>query len=186
MFFLRSGIILTNVKIVVYNNIFEELLHFPPLTKKSGKFLWVFMIPLYWALAFVIGAVIPNFNALVGVVGALCVVQFTYSIPPMLYIGAKTMLNAELPGEGYDPVTRKVIRHDKGMKRWIRGFTGGTPVEKLIMAANVIYALGALALGGLGAYASIEVIIDTFKGGDPGLTTFSCKSPLDGVYYSTN
>ena len=156
----------------------------PPLTAKTGKIIWVILIPIYWAVAFVIGAVIPNFGALVGVVGAICIVQFTYSLPPFLYIGAKTMLNAIQPGEGYDPATNEVIRHDTGIKRWIRGFTGGTMIEKLIMLWNVIYFLGALALGGLGAYASITLIIDTFKNGDPGLTTFSCKSPLDGVYFS--
>lgn len=156
----------------------------PPLTAKTGKIIWVILIPIYWAVAFVIGAVIPNFGALVGVVGAICIVQFTYSLPPFLYIGAKTMLNAIQPGEGYDPATNEVIRHDRGIKRWIRGFTGGTTIEKLIMLWNVIYFLGALALGGLGAYASITLIIDTFKNGDPGLTTFSCKSPLDGVYFS--
>ena len=142
------------------------------------------MIPIYWAIAFVIGAVIPNFGALVGVVGAICVIQFTYSIPPLIYMGAKTMQNAILPGEGYDPATNTVTRHDSGIKRWIRGFTGGSSIEKVIMFCNVIYFLGALALGGLGAYASIEVIIETFKGGHK-LTTFSCTSPLDGVYYST-
>lgn len=157
----------------------------PELTTKKGKILWIIMIPIYWALAFVIGAVIPNFNALVGVVGAICIVQFTYSLPPFLYMGAKTMVNAIQPGEGYNPATNTVIRHDHGIKRWIRGFTGGTTIEKAVMFANVLYFLGALALGGLGAYASITLIIDTFKNGSPGLTTFSCTSPLDGVYFST-
>jgi hypothetical protein len=152
-----------------------EIFRMPELTTKKGKILWVIMIPLYWALAFVIGACIPNFNALVGVVGAICIVQFTYSLPPFLYMGAKTMVNAIQPGEGYNPATNTVIRHDRGLKRWIRGFTGGTMIEKAV--------LGALALGGLGAYASITLIIDTFATGDPGLTTFSCTSPLDGVYF---
>ena len=157
----------------------------PPLTAKAGKIIWVILIPIYWAIAFVIGAVIPNFGALVGVVGAICIVQFTYSLPPFLFIGAKSMLNAVQPGEGYDPATNTVIRHDSGIKRFIRGFTGGTMIDKLVMLWNVIYFLGALALGGLGAYASITLIIDTFKNGDPGLTTFSCTSPLDGVYFSS-
>ena len=169
--------------IVIYTNIGVELLKMPPLTQKSGKIIWVALIPIYWAVAFVIGAVIPNFNALVGVVGAICIVQFTYSFPPFLYMGAKTLINAMQPGEGYDPATNTTIRHDHGMKRWVRGFTGGTKIEKAVMFGNLIYMLGALALGGLGAYASITLIIDTFAGGDPGLTTFSCTSPLDGVYF---
>ncbi|KIV81235.1 hypothetical protein PV11_08662 [Exophiala sideris] len=171
---------------VIYTNIGVELLKMPPLTQKSGKILWVILIPIYWTLAFVIGAVIPNFNALVGVVGAICIIQFTYSIPPFLYIGAKSMVNAMQPGEGYNPATNTVIRHDTGMKRWVRGFTGGTMFSKLVMFWNVIYFLGALALGGLGAYASITLIIDSFANGSPGLTTFSCTSPLDGQFFSTS
>lgn len=155
----------------------------PPLTAKAGKIIWIVLIPIYWAVAFVIGAVIPNFNALVGVVGAICIIQFTYSVPPLLFIGAKTMVNAIQPGEGFDPATNTVIRRDTGIKRWIRGFTGGTAIDKAVMAWNVIYCLAALALGGLGAYASIVLIIDTFATGSAGLTTFSCTSPLDGVYY---
>ena len=169
------------MNLVVYQNIGVEIFRMPPLTARSGKVIWIILIPIYWALAFVIGAIIPNFNALVGVVGAICIVQFTYSLPPLLFIGAKTLHNAILPGEGYDPLTNTTTRHDSGMKRWIRGFTGGSMIDKLVMFWNVIYFLGALALGGLGAYASITLIIDTFASGDPGLTTFSCTSPLDGV-----
>lgn len=167
-------------------NVGVELFKMPALTKKSGKIIWVILIPIYWALAFVIGAVIPNFNALVGVVGAICIIQFTYSLPPLLYIGAKSMVNAIQAGEGYDEATGTMVRHDTGMKRFIRGFTGGTLFEKAVMFWNVIYFLGALALGGLGAYASITLIIESFADGSPGLTTFSCTSPLDGQFFSAS
>lgn len=156
----------------------------PPLTAKTGKIIWIGLIPIYWAIAFVIGSVIPNFGALVGVVGAICIIQFTYSLPPLLFMGAKTMHNAIRSDEGYDPVTKTVIRHDNGMKRWVRGFLGGSALDKAIMFGNLIYCLAALALGGLGAYASIISIIDTFKNGSAGLTTFSCTSPEDGVFFT--
>lgn len=53
------------------------------------------------------------------------------------------------------------------------------------MATNIIYALSALTLGGLGAYASIKLIIKTFTGSSAKITTFSCISQLNSVYFLT-
>lgn len=64
---------------VLYQNIFKELLGLPDLTTKSGKWIWVAIVPVYWGIAFVLGAAIPNFSALSGLVAALCIMQFTYS-----------------------------------------------------------------------------------------------------------
>jgi len=166
---------------VIYNNIGVEICRLPPLTARSGKIIWIILIPIYWGIAFVVGAVIPNFNALVGVVGAICIVQFTYSLPPFLFIGAKTIRNAMQPGEGYDEATGQMIRHDHGIKRYIRGLTAGSWFDKAMMSWNIIYMLAALAMGGLGAYASIEIIIETFASSSAHITTFSCHSPLDFV-----
>ena len=44
---------------------------------------------------------------------------------------------------------------------------------------NVLYTLGALALAGLGAYSSIEILINAFK--QNRTTSFVCKSPLAGA-----
>lgn len=167
-------------RVVIYNNIFVELFRCPPLTAKTGKIIWVVLIPIYWALAFVIGAVIPNFNALVGVVASICIVQFTYTFPPAFHVGYMIKLNAMQAGEGFDPATGRVIHHDRGIKRFMRGLFGGPIIQKLLMGWNIIYALAALALAGLGAYASISLMILAFSSGAK-ITTFSCTSPLDFV-----
>lgn len=46
---------------VLYNNIFIEFFHAPPLNSKRGKIYWALIVPVYWSIAFVIAASIPNF-----------------------------------------------------------------------------------------------------------------------------
>jgi len=47
---------------VLYQACFKELLHLPDLGSKKGKWIWVFFVPIYWALAFLLAAAIPNFS----------------------------------------------------------------------------------------------------------------------------
>ena len=47
---------------VLYQACFKELLHLPDLGSKQGKWIWVFFVPIYWALAFLLAAAIPNFS----------------------------------------------------------------------------------------------------------------------------
>lgn len=67
---------------VLYQNVLKELVGLPDLTSKKGKFIWMGFVPIYWALAFVMAAAIPNFSALTGLIAALCILQFTYTFPP--------------------------------------------------------------------------------------------------------
>jgi hypothetical protein len=47
---------------VLYQACFKELLHLPDLGSKKGKWIWVFFVPIYWALAFLLAAAILNFS----------------------------------------------------------------------------------------------------------------------------
>jgi hypothetical protein len=105
--------------------VLEELFHCPSLQSKGGKIIFAALIPIYWSIAFVIAAGIPDFSGLTGVVAAICILQFTYTFPPLLSLGYMLRKNAALPGEGFDPVTGKTITQDSGMKRVMRGFMGG-------------------------------------------------------------
>jgi hypothetical protein len=78
-------------------------------------------------------------------------------------------------GEGYDPATGQVVRHDSGMKRMMRGFMKG---KWYMNVFNILYTLGALCLAALGAYSAIEVLKNAFKNSTT--TSFVCHSPLDG------
>lgn len=160
---------------VIYNNIFVEMLHAPPLTSKAGKFAWVALIPVYWAIAFVVAAAIPNFSGLTGVVAAFCILQFTYTFPPMLSIGFWIKKNALGDGEGFDPVTGQTVRHDGGIRRIVRGFFSRRWYMHIF---NILYFLAALALAALGAYGAIETLKIMFESNKT--TSFTCHSPLDG------
>jgi hypothetical protein len=47
---------------VMYQNIFQELLGLPELTTRAGKLAWVGIVPVYWGLAFLLAAAIPQFR----------------------------------------------------------------------------------------------------------------------------
>lgn len=110
------------------------------------------------------------------VVAAVCILQFTYTFPPLLYLGFSIKKNSMLSGEGFDPATGTTTRHDGGIKRMARGFMKGMWYLNIF---NLIYALGALVTAGLGAYSAIEALITAFK--SPVLSAFTCHSPLDNA-----
>ncbi|KJR88485.1 amino acid transporter [Sporothrix schenckii 1099-18] len=161
---------------VMYNNVFVELLHAPPLTSRAGKWLWVAIIPVYWSIAFALAAGIPNFSGLTSVVTAFCILHFTYTFPPLLSVAFLVKKMAMREGDGYDPATGQVTRSGTGWERFKRGFF--SPSRWWMNSLNIIYILGALALGGLGAYASIVTLRDAFAKNVT--TSYVCKSPLDG------
>lgn len=179
MFAVLSGIIAAalygNIGIkVLYNNVFMDLFSAPPLTTKQGKYLWAAIVPIYWSIAYIMAAAIPDFFGLVSVLAAFCAVQFTYTFPPMLALGYAIHKGAMQNGEGFDPATGNTIHHDSGVRRWVRGFLNGPWYFSVL---NVIHAAASLATAGLGAYAAIMGMINAFK--LPQVNAFSCRSPLD-------
>jgi hypothetical protein len=160
---------------VLYNNIFTDFFGAPPLSTKKGKIIWAAFIPVYWSCAFIIAAAIPNFFGLTSLVAALCILQFTYTFPPILFLGFKIKLNAILPGEGFDPATGVVTRHDGGLKRIMRGYFKSF----ILNTWHLIFFLGSLVTAALGAYSAIKSLINAFK--NPQVTAFTCHSPLDST-----
>lgn len=161
---------------VLYNNILMDLLRAPPLNTKAGKVLWAIIVPIYWTIAFVVAASIPDFFGLVSVVAAFCIIQFCYSFPPLLALGYFIQRDSirTSEGEGFNPTTGQVVRNDSGPIRWARGFVSGPWYMNLW---NVIYLGGALATAGLGAYAAIQGMIVVFE--NPQINAFTCTSPLN-------
>jgi len=158
---------------VLYNNIFTDFFGAPVLSSKKGKVIWAAFVPVYWSLAFILAAAIPNFFGLTSLVSAICILQFTYTFPPMLFLGYKIKLGAVLPGEGFNPSTGYVTRHDGGLRRIMRGYFKGV----LMNTWHLIFFLGSVCTAALGAYSAIESLIDAFK--NPQTTSFTCHSPLD-------
>ena len=160
---------------VLYNNVGRDIFRLPILESKKGKLLWVLFVPTYWIIAFVLAASIPQISNFSAFVGAACILQFTYTFPPILMIGFKSQRDAILPGETFDPATGSVQRQDSGMGRWMRGFKK----ELAWNTFDLIFFLGAATTAVLGIYAAISAMHTNYST-NPNLTGWSCNSPTGG------
>ena len=147
---------------VLYNNVLMDIFNAPPLITKRGKILWAIIVPIWWSLAFIIAAAIPDYFGFVSVIAAATIMQFTYSFPPILALGYDMRLQAirKEQGEGFDPQSGEVKRIDQGLSRMIRGFFSGGALRVVMNVLHLLYAIGALAMAGLGMYAAIEGKMD--------------------------
>lgn len=157
----------------VYLEIGQEVFGLPPITTKKGKFLWYTLGPAYWVLAFVVAASIPNFQSLTNVIGGVLSLNFTYSIPGFMYAAYKIQCGAILPGEGFDPYTGVVTRHDEGFGRYMRGLKRTWYVSIPVM----LFTCGGLACSGMGTWAGIEGMIAAFGPDGTLLTSWGCNVP---------
>lgn len=181
---------------VVYNNVFIDILHAPPLTTRRGKIIYAALVPAWWIIAFIIAAAIPDYFGFVAVISASMLLNLTYAFPPLFALSFDIQKNSIRPeqGEGFDPTTGQVRRSESFMQRCIRGFFSGGMIQILMNIWHVIYFLGTLAMSGLGMYAAIMGksfscyvsafnltfvigMIEAFK--IPQLNSFSCVSPLN-------
>ncbi|PWY86643.1 hypothetical protein BO70DRAFT_333027 [Aspergillus heteromorphus CBS 117.55] len=156
---------------VFYSSVMRDVFHMPPLDHKSGKLIWIGLVPVYWGLAFVLAGAVPQISNLTSFEGALCIFQFSYTFPPLLLVGYNIQKDAMLPEESFNPHTGETKRVDNGVKRWIRGY-------KKKFAWNtfdLIYATGALATAGMGLWAAITGMKVDFA--ETALTPFTCTNP---------
>jgi hypothetical protein len=158
---------------VAYTEVFVEVLNFPQLNTKVGKHLWMGLVPIYWALGFIIAAAIPQFSYISGLIGALFILSFTYTFPAALYCGYQVMFDAMTPEEHFDPATGTYNAIDSGMTRYIRGYRKRFWHNSF----NVFYTLGSLVTTVLGVYSSVMGLISAFSGNSVA-TSFGCASPV--------
>ncbi|KAI7285577.1 amino acid transporter-like protein [Hortaea werneckii] len=158
----------------VYLEVFQEIFNFPAITTRKGQWGWYALGPVYWILAFVVAAAVPNLNGIVKLVGGLFGLNFTYSLPGIMFVGYLVQRGASLPGEGFDPVTGQTTRHDSGMKRWVRGYKK----HFFINTFTTLYFLAGLACSGMGTWAAIEGLIQVFGPGGTVATSFGCAVPV--------
>jgi hypothetical protein len=158
---------------VIYIEVLERLLDFPPLTASRGKLLWAVTVPVYWALAFIVAAAIPQFSYISGLIGAFFVLSFSYTFPALMALGYWIHKDAMLEQEKFDPHTRTYNYVDVGFPRWRRGFMK----RPLFNSFNLFYMLGGLTTTGLGVYSSIEGLIAAFSGNSVA-SSFGCTSPV--------
>lgn len=162
---LISGGLYGNIGIkVIYNNIFLDILGAPPLTTKRGKIFYACIVPMYWTVAFIIAAAIPDFFGLNSIISASMLLNLTYTLPPIFALGFDIQKNAirSERGEGFDPVTGQVRREGSTVQRWMRGFFSGGKIQVAINTWHIVYFLASLSMCGLGIWAATEGEFDIF------------------------
>ncbi|KAF8519394.1 amino acid transporter-like protein [Hysterangium stoloniferum] len=161
---------------VIYVSIIQDLFNGPPMTTRAGRFIWTGLVLGYWAFAFVIASAIPQFSNISGIVAAVCILQFTYTFPPILYVGFAMQRDAIEGQPEYTPgADVATLRADTwyDLSRWRRGFANLWWLNTF----NFLIFLAALATAGLGSFSSIESIIEGFQKAGAA-TSFGCKSPV--------
>lgn len=171
-----SGALYGNIGVkVIYYTIFVELFGAPPLTAKSGKYMFGISVIIYWSLAFTISSAIPQFSNVSSLVASVCVFQFTYTFPPFMILGYVMQRSALSGDKPYDVSNPHASRVDswRDWSRWTRALSKYT----MFNMWNFIIALASLTGAILASYASIKSIITAFHNGNS-TSSFSCRSPV--------
>jgi len=160
---------------VAYINIVEDWFNGPPLLSRKGRFIWSFMVILYWSLAFIVGSAIPQVQTISGLIAAICIMQFTYSFPPGLMFGYDVIVDAMVADNEHTPGSPPTNRIDtwRDWSRWRRGLFGGRWWFKWF---NLIICLASFAMAGLGMWGSGLAVQEIFQVG--AATSFGCTAPV--------
>ncbi len=143
---------------VMYNNILVDIFNAPLLTTRTGKIIYACIVPIWWIIAFIIAAAIPDYFGFVSVISAAMLLNLTYTLPPWFAVGFDIQMNVlkATPGDGFDPATGRVTRTGSMLSRWGKGFVSGGPIAVARNVFNVIYFFASLSMCGLGMYAAVD------------------------------
>ncbi|CAN6674892.1 hypothetical protein TRVA0_070S00430 [Trichomonascus vanleenenianus] len=164
---------------VVYNTFMVRVFRLPSLESKYGRYIWIVMVVIYWGIAYIIASAIPQFSTLTSLVGAVCILQFTYTFPPVMQMGLHMHISAMKADGPYNPITRETNRIDtwSNASRWIRAYKD----RWLLNTFHVVFFLASLTTAILGIYASALDLKEAYSGGASAkAVAFSCNSPVVG------
>lgn len=160
----------------LYNLVVRGLFKGPALMSKKSWIWYTIGNVKIWVLAFVIGSAIPQVQTISGIIGAITILQFSFSFPFLLKFTFDVQVDAMKGDRPYVPGTfgRKDGRIDTWSQwsRWRRGLFTGNVISKAIF---LILGLASLSMAGLGIYGSAESIVATFKVAAP--SPFGCATP---------
>lgn len=108
-----------------YEIVLRPYLKAPPLFSQPGRWYWMFTVSGYWVLAWILCSAVPNLTSLVTLISSICILQFTYTIPPALLLGfwvQRDALRSEVPSGADGESHFDCIDTWKNRSRWFRGF----------------------------------------------------------------
>ncbi|KAF9352184.1 hypothetical protein BGX26_009949 [Mortierella sp. AD094] len=172
-----AGALYGNIGIkVAYINIVEDWLKGPSLMSRKGHIIWVGMVVSYWGLAYIVGSAIPQVENISSLIAAICILQFSYTFPPILRFAYDVLTDAMsedavfVPGHG----TSGRIDTWNDRSRWMRGlFTG----RVWFKAFNLILFIGFSVWAVLGMWGSGVSIQQAFQTSGAA-TSFGCTAPV--------
>jgi len=161
---------------VAYINIVEDWFKGPSLLSRKGHVIWVIMVVVYWALAYVVGSAIPQVENISSLIAAICIMQFSYTFPPILRFGYDVITDAMSEDATYVPGQGVAGRVDswKDGSRWRRGLFTGRVAFK---AWNLFLFFGFSIMAFLGMWGS-GVSIKTAFQVSGSATSFGCQAPV--------
>lgn len=93
-----AAVLYNNIGVkVFYENVLRGYLKAPPLMSLKVRCMWTIAVCGYWIVAWLIGSAIPNLTTMVTLVGAACILQLTYTLPPVLLLGYWMQVDALMP-----------------------------------------------------------------------------------------
>jgi hypothetical protein len=173
--------------------VLREYFHAPDFTSSKGRWYWSASVIVYWAVAWILGSAIPNITSLVTLIGAACILQFTYTFPPILLCAYWMQIDAMkgdtqwqpgmAPGSGRVDTWRNASRWKRGFRPYwyLKTFlVSVVPVHSInnddsLTRVQILLFLAAMCLAALGIYAGVEDAIAAFASSTA--TAFSCIAP---------
>ncbi|SCU92717.1 LAFA_0F12398g1_1 [Lachancea sp. 'fantastica'] len=176
---LIAAVLYGNVGVkVFYQGFMVPYFRFPELMTRKGTVVWGFFVTGYWAIAYILGTAIPSVSALVSIIGAFCIFNFSYTFPFFFAFCLLWRQDAGL-NDTFDLTTLTVEQGDSylsGFSRWKRAIAHGGMRRFTIKLALMLVCLASLATCGLCSYSAIEGAIDAYKTNPA--QPFTCTSPV--------
>ncbi|SCU91285.1 LANO_0D11254g1_1 [Lachancea nothofagi CBS 11611] len=163
---------------VFYQGFLVSNFKFPSLDSRKGTLAWGSFVVIYWAVAYIIGTAIPSVSALVSIIGAFCIFNFSYTFPFLFAFCLLCRQDAGLT-DRFDPLTLTVEKADSywsGLSRWKRALGQGGIKRSLIKISLLLLCLASLATCGLCSYSAIEGAIAAYQTNFA--QPFTCASPV--------
>lgn len=163
---------------VIYQGFLVSDFNFPSLTSRKGTFAWGAFVLVYWAVAYILGTAIPSISALVGIVGAFCILNFSYTFPFLFGFCLLCRQDAALI-DNFDPTSLTVEKADSYLRdwsRWKRALGHGGTYRTLIKVSLFLLFLASLATCGLCSYSAISGAIAVYQTNPA--QPFTCTSPV--------